>query len=45
MGYENARPMLRMEAVTAKFQADREAFLGGLDGAPQCVVCGNERDA
>jgi len=35
MGYEAGRPKLwRLEAFTSKSQADWEAFLGALGGAP-----------
>jgi hypothetical protein len=40
MGYERDRPKLwRLEARTAKSQADWEAFLGALPGSPPRVVC------
>jgi hypothetical protein len=43
MGYQNARArMWRMEAFPSKSQADWEAFLGRLGGAPQRVVCDND---
>lgn len=43
MGYEAGRPKLwRLEAFTTKSQADWEAFLGALDGAPPRVVCDND---
>jgi hypothetical protein len=43
MGYEAGRPRLwRLEAFTSKSQADWEAFLGALDGAPPRVVCDND---
>jgi hypothetical protein len=43
MGYEAGRPRLwRLEAYTSKSQADWEAFLGALDGAPPRVVCDND---
>jgi len=43
MGYEAGRPKLwRLEAFTSKSQADWEAFLGALDGAPSRVVCDND---
>ncbi len=43
MGYESGRPKLwRMEAYTSKSQANWEAFLGALDGAPPRVVCDND---
>jgi hypothetical protein len=43
LGYERARPKLwRLEAFTTKSQADWEAFLGGLPGAPPRVVCDND---
>ena len=43
MGYEAGRPKLwRLEAFTSKSQADWEAFLGALDGAPPRVVCDND---
>ena len=32
----------RLEAFTSKSQADWEAFLGALDGAPSRVVCDND---
>lgn len=43
MGYETGRPKLwRLEAFTTKSQADWEAFLAALPGAPQRVVCDND---
>lgn len=43
MGYEGGRPRLwRLEAFPSKSQADWEAFLGALDGAPPRVVCDND---
>jgi len=43
MGYEAGRPRLwRLEAFATKSQADWEAFLGPLDGAPSRVVCDND---
>lgn len=43
MGYEKGRArMWRMEAFPSKSQADWEAFLGRLDGAPGRVVCDND---
>lgn len=43
MGYEAGRPKLwRLEAFTTKSQADWEAFLGALPGAPSRVVCDND---
>ena len=43
MGYENGRPKLwRLQAFTTKSQADWEAFLGSLPGAPSRVVCDND---
>jgi hypothetical protein len=43
MGYEAGRPKLwRLEAFTSKSQADWEAFLGALGGAPSRVVCDND---
>jgi hypothetical protein len=43
MGYERGRPKLwRLQAFTSKSQADWEAFLGGLEGAPPRVVCDND---
>jgi hypothetical protein len=43
MGYEAGRPKLwRLEAYTSKSQADWEAFLGALGGAPPRVVCDND---
>lgn len=43
MGYEAGRPKLwRLEAFTSKSQADWEAFLGALGGAPPRVVCDND---
>ncbi len=43
LGYEGGRPKLwRVEAFTSKSQADWEAFLGALDGAPPRVVCDND---
>ena len=43
MGYEAGRAKLwRLQAYTSKSQADWEAFLGGLDGAPSRVVCDND---
>jgi hypothetical protein len=43
LGYEGGRPRLwRLEAYTSKSQADWEAFLGALDGAPPRVVCDND---
>jgi hypothetical protein len=43
MGYEARRPRLwRLEAFTSKSQADWEAFLGPLGGAPPRVVCDND---
>ncbi len=43
MGYEAGRPKLwRLEAFTTKSQADWEAFLGAMDGAPPRVVCDND---
>jgi hypothetical protein len=43
MGYERERPRLwRLEAFTTKSQADWEAFLRALPGAPPRVVCDND---
>ena len=43
MGYDAGRPKLwRAEAFTSKSQADWDAFLGALDGAPPRVVCDND---
>lgn len=43
MGYDAGRPKLwRAEAFTSKSQADWEAFLGALGGAPPRVVCDND---
>ena len=43
MGYEGGRPRLwRLQAFMSKSQADWEAFLGALDGAPPRVVCDND---
>jgi hypothetical protein len=43
MGYEAGRPrMWRVEAYTSKSQADWEAFLEALPGAPPRVVCDND---
>lgn len=43
MGYEAGRAKLwRLEAFASKSQADWEAFLGALDGAPPRVVCDND---
>jgi len=43
MGYEAGRAKLwRLEAFTTKSQADWEAFLGALGGAPPRVVCDND---
>jgi len=43
MGYEHGRAKLwRLEALTSKSQADWEAFLGALEGAPPRVVCDND---
>jgi hypothetical protein len=43
MGYEHGRAQLwRLEAFTSKSQADWEAFLGALPGAPPRVVCDND---
>jgi hypothetical protein len=43
MGYENGRAkMWRMEAFPSKSQADWQAFLGRLGGAPARVVCDND---
>jgi hypothetical protein len=43
MGYERNRPKLwRLQAFTSKSQADWEAFLGSLPGAPSRVVCDND---
>jgi len=43
MGYERGRAKLwRLEARTTKSQADWEAFLGALAGAPPRVVCDND---
>ncbi|MGH2844004.1 MAG: hypothetical protein ACRDKL_10525 [Solirubrobacteraceae bacterium] len=43
MGYERGRPRLwRLEALTTKSQADWEAFLGAMPGAPPRVVCDND---
>ena len=43
MGYEGGRPRLwRLEAFTSKAQADWQAFLGALGGAPPRVVCDND---
>ncbi len=43
IGYDGGRPKLwRLEAFTSKSQADWEAFLGALDGAPRRVVCDND---
>jgi len=44
MGYEAGRPRLwHLEAFTSKSQADWDAFLGALPGAPPRVVCDNDR--
>lgn len=43
MGYAVGGPKLwRLEAFTSKSQANWEAFLGALDGAPARVVCDND---
>ena len=43
MGYQGGRPKLwQLQAFTTKSQADWEAFLGSLPGAPQRVVCDND---
>jgi len=43
MGYEAGRAKLwRLEAFTTKSQADWEAFLGALGGAPSRIVCDND---
>jgi hypothetical protein len=43
VGYERGRPKLwRLEAFTTKSQADWEAFLRALPGAPPRVVCDND---
>ncbi len=43
MGYENGRAKIwRMEAFPSKSQADWEAFLHRLEGAPERVVCDND---
>ncbi len=43
MGYERGRARLwHLEAFTTKSQADWEAFLGRLEGAPSRVVCDND---
>jgi hypothetical protein len=43
MGYDAGRSrMWRLEAFTSKSQADWEAFLGVLGGAPPRVVCDND---
>jgi hypothetical protein len=43
MAYERGRPRLwRLEAFTTKSQADWEAFLSRLEGAPPRVVCDND---
>lgn len=43
MGYDAGRPRIwRLEAFTSKSQADWEAFLGALGGAPPRVVCDND---
>jgi len=43
MGYERGRPRLwRLEAFMSKSQADWEAFLAALPGAPSRVVCDND---
>ncbi|MGI8904295.1 MAG: hypothetical protein ACR2IP_11715 [Solirubrobacteraceae bacterium] len=43
MGYERGRAKLwRLEARTTKSQANWEAFLGALPGAPPRVVCDND---
>jgi hypothetical protein len=43
MGYERGRPRLwRLEAFRTKSQADWEAFLRRLPGAPPRVVCDND---
>jgi len=43
MGYERGRSRLwRLEAFTTKSQADWEAFLRALPGAPPRVVCDND---
>lgn len=42
-GFEDGHPKLwRLEAFTAKSQADWERFLGALGGAPGRVVCDND---
>lgn len=42
-GYEGGRAKLwRLQAFTSKSQADWEAFLGALPGAPPRVVCDND---
>lgn len=44
MGYDRGRPKLwRLEAFTTKSQADWEAFLRALPGAPPRVVCDNDQ--
>ena len=44
MGYEDGRPrMWHMQAFASKTRADWEVFLRGLGGAPQRVVCDNDR--
>ena len=43
MGYERGRAKLwRLEAFTTKSQADWEAFLGALAGAPPRLACDND---
>jgi hypothetical protein len=43
MGYDAGRPRIwRLEAFTSKSQADWDAFLGALGGAPPRVVCDND---
>jgi hypothetical protein len=43
LGYERGRPKLwRLQAFTSKSQADWEAFLRALPGAPERVVCDND---
>jgi hypothetical protein len=43
MGYDAGRPKLwRLEAFTTKSQADWEAFLRALPGAPPRMVCDND---
>lgn len=43
LGYEDRHPKLwRLQAFTSKAEADWEAFLGALEGAPPRVVCDND---